>query len=298
MLRLILLIVFATLLNASENAAQLKVMSLNIRYDTPADGLNAWSQRKDFLIETLKNESPEIIGLQEVLWHQLQTLDSALTNYDYYGVGRDDGARKGEFSPIFFKKDRFQLLFAKTVWLSDQPNVPGSVGKGAVFPRILTLVALYDVKAGRKLWVANTHFSHVSDSARLQAMHILLNTCQHYAGQQPLIVMGDFNAEQNSTVYHLAVTYPKLHLQDTFVASALGHSGGMQTFNDFGKNQKQTIIDHIFCNGQFQVKKHYFLPLKKGPMFISDHFPVVAILQLGKTTVESGQKHNAGKRTR
>ena len=28
----------------------------------------------------------------------------------YIGVGRDDGKAKGEYSPIFYKKERFRLL--------------------------------------------------------------------------------------------------------------------------------------------------------------------------------------------
>ncbi len=267
-------------LQAQPMPDSLKVITLNIRYDEPADGPNAWPNRREIVKETILQEAPQFLGLQEAQWHQLQYLDSVLTNYAFYGVSRDDGKIKGEFSPIFYQKDRFVLLFAKTFWLSDNPEQPGSIAKGALFPRLLTLLCLYDLQASKKVWVANTHFSHVSDSARLQAMQILLNTCRQYANNQPLIIMGDFNAEHNSPAYQLATQSNIIPgLKDTFFQSQKPHHGGQQTFNAFGTNKQNTIIDHIFCNSFFMVQDHYFLPVKRGNVYISDHFPVVAILK-------------------
>ncbi|APF19097.1 Endonuclease/exonuclease/phosphatase [Caldithrix abyssi DSM 13497] len=276
------LIIFVVNLFGQQPDLSFKVMTLNVRYDNPKDSLNAWVNRKALVARLLKEERAHIAGFQEAQFHQLQFLDSVMTQYQFYGVGRDDGQIAGEFSPIFFRKDRFLLCFARTFWLSPTPDVPGSIGKGAVLPRIMTLVRLFDIRAGRALWVVNTHFSHVSDSARLQAAKIILQKSKMYAQDEPLIVMGDFNSEQQSAVYRLFTENKALPLTDTFFAAQSAHSGGKQTFNAFGKTEKPLIIDHIFCSGHFKVRQHYFRPLKSNGLFVSDHFPVLTVLEWQK----------------
>ncbi len=277
---IIMMFAVNTLFSQPTEHARLKVMTLNIRYDNPDDGANAWSQRRSIVVQTINRQQPDVFGLQEAQFHQLTFLDSVLSDYHYYGIGRDDGGVKGEFSPIFYKKERFILRLAQTFWLSENPDVPGSIGPSAQFPRILTLIQLYDLKAQTLIWIANTHFSHVSDTARSLAARVLMDKLKQYVADQPVILMGDFNTEQNSPVYKIFVSDSEIKLKDTFFASIAGHTGGHQTYNGFGQNQNPTIIDHIFCNDHFDVLKHFFLPIKKGDVFISDHFPVVAELQL------------------
>ncbi|MCD6376919.1 MAG: endonuclease/exonuclease/phosphatase family protein [Caldisericaceae bacterium] len=277
---MILVLAVNNLFSQQLKQIRLKVMTLNIRYDNPDDGANAWPQRRSIVVQTINQQQLDVFGLQEAQFHQLTFLDSVLSDYHYYGIGRDDGGVKGEFSPIFYKKERFILRLAQTFWLSENPEMPGSIGPGAQFPRILTLIQLYDLKTQSPIWVANTHFSHVSDTARSLAASVLMNKLRQYISEQPLILIGDFNAEQNSRVYKIFVSDSEIKLKDTFFASIDGHAGGHQTYNGFGQNQNPTIIDHIFCNDHFDVLKHYFLPIKKGDVFISDHFPVVAELRL------------------
>ncbi|MBS0011729.1 MAG: endonuclease, partial [Bacteroidales bacterium] len=108
----------------------LKVLSLNIRYDNPADAPNDWPSRKDFVLSFLEEESPDIFGLQEALWHQHHYLDSLMEDYRSIAVGRDDGGQKGEMTPVFFRKDRFCTLSYGTFWLSETPGIIGSRGWG------------------------------------------------------------------------------------------------------------------------------------------------------------------------
>ena len=110
------------------NPGELKVLTLNIRYDNPADAPNDWSSRKDFVISFLKEEAPDIFGLQEVLWHQYHYIDSLMEGYKSIGVGRNDGGKEGEMTPVFFRKDRFCTLSYGTFWLSETPGIKGSKG--------------------------------------------------------------------------------------------------------------------------------------------------------------------------
>lgn len=67
----------------------------------------------------------DIFGSQEVLDGQLHDMLAQLPDYDYIGVGRDDGKTQGEYAPVFYKKERFRLLDEGHFWLSeitDRPN--------------------------------------------------------------------------------------------------------------------------------------------------------------------------------
>ena len=69
-------------------------MTYNIRYDTPQDSVNQWPKRAHKVYALIKKYDPDLIGLQEVLHHQLMDLVQNLPAYTYIGVGRDDGKTK------------------------------------------------------------------------------------------------------------------------------------------------------------------------------------------------------------
>jgi len=120
-------------------AEPLTVMSYNIRYDNPADGINAWPHRTDAVAEMSgPRYGTDIAGLQEALRHQIDQLQDRLPDYRWVGVGRDDGLDRGEFSPIFYHTDRLQLLATNTFWLSETPDIPRSRSWDAAITRIVT----------------------------------------------------------------------------------------------------------------------------------------------------------------
>jgi endonuclease/exonuclease/phosphatase family metal-dependent hydrolase len=120
------------------------VMTLNIRMDTPRDSINAWPNRAAIVAGFVNDQIPDLLGMQEVLWHQYKYLDSALAGYGSVAAGRDDGLRAGEACPVFYRLGRFERLEDGTFWLSATPDVPGSIGWGAALTRMATWVRLYD----------------------------------------------------------------------------------------------------------------------------------------------------------
>src|ERR1041385_5194263 len=94
----------------------LRVMSFNIRYSAAKDGPDAWEKRKGFLLETVKAFAPDLLGMQEVLEDQAEFMQAGLTDCGFVGTGRDDGKKKGEYSPILYNKDRFELLASGQFW--------------------------------------------------------------------------------------------------------------------------------------------------------------------------------------
>ena len=146
-----------------------RVMSYNIWYANPDAGENIWDNRRDGVAQAILDQKMDIAGLQEVLIHQLNDLESRLEEYSYVGVARDDGKQQGEFAPLFFHKKRFKLLDSGNFWLSEYPDSAGSRGWDAACVRIVTWAKLKDLKSRKTFFAFNTHFDHEGDTARLRA---------------------------------------------------------------------------------------------------------------------------------
>src|SRR5690349_18297789 len=101
-------IVLLTFFSIVSFGQSIDIMTYNIRYNNTGDGINQWSNRKEKVYSLIKKYDPEIFGVQEAMHDQMQDLRANLSNYEYVGVGREDGKEKGEYSAIFYKKDRFK----------------------------------------------------------------------------------------------------------------------------------------------------------------------------------------------
>src|SRR5687767_7314452 len=92
------------------NDDSIRVMSFNIRYDEPRDGVNAWANRKTKVADVMRFHKADIIGVQEALLTQLTALKGLLPDMDWVGVGRSDGKEGGEYSAIIYKRSRLDRL--------------------------------------------------------------------------------------------------------------------------------------------------------------------------------------------
>ncbi len=256
-------------------AQTVKVMTYNIKYDNVNDTVNNWNDRKEGMVDLLKQQKPSFIGMQEVLFNQLQYLDEALPNYAYIGVGRDDGKEKGEFSPILYNSEKYRLLRSNTFWLSKTPDKV-SVGWDAALERICTYGLFEDKITSTKLWVFNTHFDHVGVKARKKsAMLILEKIRQINTDKLPVVLMGDLNLMPEEK----PIRSIKRKMNDGLVFSKKSQNGPVGTFNGFNISEPiSRRIDYIFVSN-FEVLDYQHIDerLDTGK-HISDHLPVVAIL--------------------
>ena len=265
--------------NAENN---IKVMTLNVRYDNPEDSINAWSKRVTQLCNFISNEKPDILGMQEVLWSQYQVLDSVLVDYSSTGVGRNDGAREGEMTPVFFRKEKFDMVRSITFWLSDFPDEPGSLGWGSSLPRIVTWMEFVEKKSHKHFFFFNTHFAHDSESARLMSSRVLLKEVNRISEGYPFIITGDFNMPPTSTGYSI-LTGPDESiplLKDSYVITEKRPSGPVYTFNGFSDNAKTARIDYIFVRNGMKVIDYKTIVKKEKGIYISDHWPVEAVITM------------------
>jgi predicted amidohydrolase YtcJ/endonuclease/exonuclease/phosphatase family metal-dependent hydrolase len=263
---------------AAQERAPLAAMSFNIRYGTANDGDNRWPLRRDFLIDVMREQAADVIGLQEALDFQIDEIVAALPAYGVIGVGRDDGARKGEYTAILYRRDRFQVSDAGTFWFSDTPDVIASKSWGNRITRICTWARLVD-RDGRGFWHYNVHLDHESQPSRERSAALLRKRIdERRLPQEPVIVTGDFNAgEQNPAV---AAMLAGGALVDTFRVKFPGEKVA-GTFSGFDPAKTQgEKIDYVFVPAGAEVLRAEIVRTTRNGRVPSDHFPVIAHIRL------------------
>ena len=252
------------------------IISYNIRYDNNWDIENSWKIRRNKISQILVQYSPSIIGIQEGLLNQVQYIDSSLIDYDYVGVGRDDGKKKGEFCAIYFDTTRYVLLKNSTFWLSETPDTI-SVGWDAALERICTYGLFKDRITKKEFWVFNTHFDHIGVVARKKSSELILRRINKINRQSlPVILMGDFNSIPNSS----PVKEIKTELSDALQISLEKLQGPRGTFNGFNEDLPiEKRIDYIFTNDLKVLSYTHINDRLNNNRHISDHLPVMIKIQ-------------------
>jgi endonuclease/exonuclease/phosphatase family metal-dependent hydrolase len=264
------------------SAPPLRVMTFNLRYDTPSDGANAWPHRRDWVAALIRFHAPDALGVQEALVHMLTDLDARLPDFARIGVGRADGRTSGEFSAILYRRDRLELLDSGTFWLSPTPEVAGSKGWDAAIERIATWARFRDRRTGCRHLHLNTHFDHVGEQARQESARLIRRRTAALADGMPIVVTGDLNADPASEPYRILTrdtiggTAP---LRDALVASREGHYGPTSTWTAFRAIEPGRRIDYVLVSPQVPVLKHAILPDSWDGRFPSDHLPVLAAVE-------------------
>lgn len=268
-------------------ADSMTVMTWNIRYNNPDDGVNAWPHRKDWVAEMIVDSQADIAGFQEVLVGQLKDLQSRLPQMDSYGVGRDDGKEAGEFCPIFYRKDRFERVDQSTFWLSPTPDKVASKGWDAALPRIASWIKLKDRQTGVTVCVINTHFDHRGTQARIESAKLLLRQLHEQFADLPVVLVGDLNTTPNSPPYKTLtqsdVPADRVY-SDTYAHSTQKPEGPNSTWNGFKEIVPNQRIDFIFTTKSMQATRLQILDNQREGRFPSDHLPVVTRLSCQATS--------------
>tara|TARA_B100000902_G_C26931502_1_gene726592 strand:- start:30 stop:740 length:711 start_codon:yes stop_codon:yes gene_type:complete len=235
--------------------------------------------RKEGMIELINSISPDILGIQEGLMHQVDYLDTNLDSFRYVGVGRDDGNKKGEFCAIYYNKNKYRLIKSSTFWLSENPSEV-SIGWDAALERICTYAQLETLNGKNKIWIFNTHFDHFGKMAREQSAKLLIKKIRNInTDGEPTVVMGDFNALDNSKVIEVL----KKEFKDSMEISEKMHNGPIGTFNNFLPKQEITKrIDYIFIYGMKIVSHEHVNKKLDNGNHISDHLPVLTKMKISK----------------
>ena len=266
------------------SAQDLYVGTYNIRYKNEDDSIkgNVWTKRCQVMCDQINFESPDVLGMQEVLVGQLHDFQRLLDNYSSIGVGRDDGKEAGEYAAIFYKNDRVKLLDSGNFWLNETPDVP-KLGWDAACIRICTWGKFKDLRTKKKFYFFNLHMDHVGVVARREAAKLVVSRIKEMAQDAPVVLTGDFNVDQTDEIYGI-FTHSGI-LKDSYENARIRFAEN-GTFNSFKVETKtDSRIDHVFVSPSFKVEAYGLRTdsyWAKGRRNLSDHYPVFVKLRGGK----------------
>jgi endonuclease/exonuclease/phosphatase family metal-dependent hydrolase len=258
-------------------AQSLTVGTFNIRYDTKSDTGNLWVDRAPVVSNLIRFHGFDVLGVQEGLINQINDISTALPEYARAGVGRDDGKEGGEHSAIYFLKDRFKLLKKGDFWLSETPDKPGKGWDVTCCNRICSWVFLEDLKTKKSFYVFNAHFDHQAVIARRESAKLILKKIGEIAGTSPVLFTGDLNGQRTSEWY---LTLENSNLIKDVHSTVKHPYENNASANGFRTPRGMGVIDHIFMSKQFNAKKWGILTDTYFGKYPSDHFPVLAVVEL------------------
>ncbi len=270
------LIIIGALLCGNALLGQSKVMTYNIRYDNPQDGDNQWTNRKAAIVDMLLYYRPDIFGIQEGLHHQVSYLDAQLADYNYVGVGRDDGLMRGEYTAIFYNTQRYTPIETQTYWLSSTPDRV-SVGWDASMERITTFAVLVNHSIQDTLYVFNAHFDHIGSEARERSAQLINSLiAKHQLMDKRVVVMGDLNCLPDDMPIH---TFMEV-LNDSYEISKVDPYGPSGTWCSFDiMEEPKRRIDYILTKNLSVIKQRHIDDKRPDNLNLSDHLPVLAIVR-------------------
>jgi endonuclease/exonuclease/phosphatase family metal-dependent hydrolase len=254
----IFLIAFAFVLFVTANAQDVvfNVASFNVRQKNDGDiaNGNAWSQRYPYIADMIRFHDFDIVGTQEAFKFMLDDLSSVLPGYAYVGVGREDGVDAGEHSAIFYRTDLFSVVDHGDFWLSETPDVAGSIGWDAVLPRICSWACFKHIPSGKQFLFFNLHMDHIGKNARVQSALLVQRKMAEINDSLPAFLTGDFNVDQTHDSYTALTSTGKLCDAYTVADFRYAPNG---TFNSFNAAYfTNSRIDHIMVTPNVKVLKY------------------------------------------
>lgn len=249
-----------------------RILSFNLL--CAGKGSRTWRKRVPKVITIIKETKPDSFGVQEAHWEWMKKLSRYLPEYDYVGVGRDDGKKKGEFSAVFYKKDKFTASDSGNFWISETPEKP-SKGWDSACIRVATYVKLTDKENGKSYIHFNTHLDHVGRIAQINGAKMIQKKAASFGGV-PVVCTGDFNVFQDSDCYNTMVSG---NMKDA--RKLAPDSDECYTFHGFRPEEIHERIDFVFVD-EATVKPVSFKVINKkvDGDFYSDHNAVYADVEI------------------
>lgn len=249
----------------------MKVMSFNVLCGGSTG--HFWTDRKDDVIATVRKFMPDVFGIQEAHIDWMNTFTAGMPEYDFVGVGRDDGKEGGEFSPVFYRKDKFELLDKGWFWISETPDVPSRSWNTNCI-RIASWAKLKETESGKTFVAMNTHLDHVSEEARKNGVRLVNEFAQNI--DCPVFITGDFNIPEGTDCY-VDMVEGGIFKDCKFLAS---ETENFPTYHDSFECGDGDIIDFVFVNKGFTAKSYHVVRDKVNGFFPSDHCPVVVEIEM------------------
>jgi endonuclease/exonuclease/phosphatase family metal-dependent hydrolase len=253
------------------------LISSNIRFDNPSDGVNAWPHRREIFTQAILTHSPDIIATQEGRFDQLKDFQALLKDYDI--VDHHRSWIKERMYPTFFvKKGTLDIIRSDDWWLSRTPEIAGSLSFGSAFPRLMTWMRVQPKESEKTLLVVNTHLDHVKRETRVEQIKVLLKEITRLKDTgSRLVIMGDFNDDPESDVRsELLGQFPEL--QDSWSLFNQQEESSHHRFD--GKIDRGSRIDWILVEQSISIHECFHDKREIRGQYPSDHFPVVCRISI------------------
>ncbi len=249
-----------------------RIMSFNLL--CWGNGHRFFENRIPLVCQIIREAKPSSFGVQEAHIEWMTALKENLPEYDYVGVGRDDGKEEGEFTAVFYLKDEFTASDSGNFWISETPDVP-SKGWDSACTRVATYVKLTHKESGKEYIHFNTHLDHVGRVAQINGAKMIQEKAASFGGV-PVVCTGDFNVEQGSDCYNTMIS---ANMADARTLAP--DSDDCYTFHGFKPEEIRTIIDFVFVD-KATVRPLNFKVINKliDGEFYSDHYAVYADVEL------------------
>lgn len=254
----------------------LRVMTFNIRLGLLWDGANRWYKRRDLVFDVIRCFGPHVVGIQEAFPYQLGELLSAFPGFGAIADKRYGGRLTGTYAPILFDTQRLEPAQSGDFWLASEPDGSRTKGWDAAVPRICSWGVLCDRrKAGFRFAVSNTHFDQAGVIARAESARLVVERMAVLTPRR--IVLGDLNADEISEP---AQIFARAGYRDTF--RVLHPEAEACTYHGFRGRGVRNLgkIDYILCDEAWVVRSAAILRDSDDGRYPSDHFPVVAELDV------------------
>ena len=262
---------------------ELSFMSYNVYYD-----LSDTKRDPDDVIVSVKQRYPDIFGLNESGMDWIEKFNDDAEISAIYGCAEGKAADRGadaSYNPIFYRKDKFELLEVGTKWLSATPDKMSKYPDAAHY-KIFTYAILKDKSSGVELMYINVHFdgsndgdTHAKlDQVRKNQAEVLKSFAQNYT-YLPIVIGGDFNEKPTSSVIRgmSGGTRFKYCMDVADEKIDIGATKKVNSKFELLAPEKCGVLDYMFVTADSVTVRKYeqFDNIIDGK-YPSDHLPVYA----------------------
>jgi len=238
------------------------------------DGEDSWEHRRDLVVSVFEALDADVVGIQEGFLFQLEYIEAALPDFAWVGISRQ-GNETGEYSAVFYRKDRFAVEETETFWMSETPDVPRSRFPGQMLPRICTWARLKPLDGGDAFYAFNTHLTHLPlEDVKAASAALVLERMTSLSGPFRAFLAGDFNTGPWSAAWMTLMgdgDEPGA-LVDTWPELGLPEEGSSHGFTGVSTGDR---IDWILHTPDWHATEAQMVKTSKDGHYPSDHFPVV-----------------------
>lgn len=255
-----------------KSADATRVMSFNVRCISDDNG-HTIANRSQLVTAVLEQYAPDTFGVQEATPKWIKILNRELGDkYECVGEGRSPIEMFTEYSSVYYRKDKYNLLDSGTIWLSETPEKKYTKDFDSKHNRIASWAVLEDKETGVKFTHMNTHLDHVLESTRVEQVKVLKAKIAELGKETTVICTGDFNT------YETAEAYAEMRkdYDDTKLVATNSDTG--ITFHNYGAIEEHDdgAIDFVFATKGTKADTYKIIRDCIDGIYPSDHYPVMA----------------------